>query len=434
MPYPYSSGTRVTATASSGIMLAMADPQNGELGSNLRDLRKKQGLSLRELERRAGINNAYLSQLERGEVAQPTPSMLGRLAEAYDVPFETLMSWAGYSVTPKALTRPQAKALSYFADASDEEVEALRAILEVLRNRGATFAAPHPTDRILSPEETKLIRGYSVALLREAGALGHFPTPLDDLMDVAKLVYAGEIVLSPSERRSLLRRFGSQFDRAFRHLRGMLSYDEGAIWLAEDLHPRKKRFVHAHEIGHHILPLHKDLAYLDNWETMDGTLRDACEREANQAAIEILAQGDKLREIADDSRLSRALLQRLSEQSEISLQATARRISEDSRRLRCAVVYYRGAQSGKLMPPHLYPSSGFEKRFRWLAGRAPIIALNAALQEAAQTMESRPLIATDAHERAVELVCETLDTPYARIGLVRKPAAKPVASVFPMRR
>ena len=40
----------------------MGDPQNRELGSNLRDLREKRGLSLRELERRAGINNAYLSQ------------------------------------------------------------------------------------------------------------------------------------------------------------------------------------------------------------------------------------------------------------------------------------------------------------------------------------------------------------------------------------
>lgn len=410
----------------------MPDPENRELGSNLRELREKRGLSLRELERRSSINNAYLSQLERGEVAQPTPSMLGRLAEAYDVPFDTLMGWAGYSVSPKALTRPQAKALNYFADASDEEVEALRAILKVLRKGGATFAAPHLTDRILSPAETKLIRDYSVALLREADVLGQFPTPLDDLMVVAKLVDAGEIVLTHSERRSLLRRFGSQLDRAYRHLRGVLSYDEGAIWLAADLHPRKRRFVHAHEIGHHILPMHKQLAYLDNWETMDGPLRDACEREANQAAIEILAQGDRLREMADDSRLSRALLERLSRQSDISLQATARRISEESRRLRCTVIQYRGTQTGTLMPPHLYPSAGFERRFRWRSGRAPSAQLDATLREAAQAMESRTLIATDAHDRAVELRCEALDTPYARIGLVRKPAAKPVASVFPI--
>src|SRR4051794_21050401 len=155
----------------------MSDPDQRVLGPNLRELRAKRGLSLRELERRSGINNAYLSQLERGDVAQPTPSMLARLAEAYDVPVATLMGWAGYAVSPKALTRPQAKALNYFADASDEEVEALRAILEVLRSRGATFAAPHMSDRVLGPDETKVIRDLSVALLREADALGTFPTP-----------------------------------------------------------------------------------------------------------------------------------------------------------------------------------------------------------------------------------------------------------------
>lgn len=412
----------------------MSAPKNPELGANLRELREKQGLSLRELERRANINNAYLSQLERGEVAQPTPSMLGRIAEAYDVPFETLMGWAGYTPSPKALTRPQAKALNYFADASDEEVEALRAILEVLRARGATFGAPHPTDRVLSRVETELIRDHSVALLREAEALGTFPTPLDQLMDVAKLVYAGEIALTPKERRSLLSRFGSQVDRALRHLRGVLSYEQNAIWLADDLHPRKKRFVHAHEIGHHILPAHKQLAYLDNWETMDGALRDACEREANQAAIEILAQGSRLREMADDSLFSRAVLQRLSAQSEISLQATARRISEDSQRLRCAVIYYRGAQTGTLMPPHFYPSASFEKRFRWLAGRTPPAALHSTLRQAADTLNAHALTATDSIGRVVALYCESLDTPYARIGLIRKPAAKPLASVFPIYR
>jgi transcriptional regulator with XRE-family HTH domain len=410
----------------------MADDQAQDLGANLRELRNKRGLSLRELERRSGINNAYLSQLERGDVAQPMPSMLGRLAEAYEVPVETLMGWAGYAVSPKALTRPQAKALNYFADASDEEVEALRAILEVLRSRGATFAAPHPTDRVLAPEETKVIRDLSVALLREAGALGTFPTPLDELMGVAKLVLAGEIILTPGEKRSLLRRFGSHLDRAMRHMHGMLSYEQNAIWLASDLHLNKKRFVHAHELGHHILPLHRQLAYLDNWETMDGDLRDACEREANQAAIEILAQGDRLREMADDSRLGVGLLERLSRQSEISLQATARRISEDSKRLRCAVISYRGGQSGKLMPPHFYPSASFERRFRWLAGRAPLAELSAALHQAAVAADSVALIVSDVGGRAVELRCETLETPYARIGLVRKPAAKPVASVFPI--
>lgn len=411
-------------------MLAMPAQDQDGLGPNLRELREKRGISLRELERRSGINNAYLSQLERGEVSQPTPSMLARLAEAYELPVEVLMGWAGYTVPGKALTRPQAKALNYFADASDEEIEALRAILDVLRSRGATFAVPHLTDRLLSLEERKLIRAHALALLREADAVGSFPTALDDLTAVAKLVYAGEITLSVSERRSLLRRFGSQLDRAMRHLRGILSFEQEAIWLPPDLYPSKRRFVHAHELGHHILPLHRQLAYLDNWETMDGTLRDACEREANQAAIDILAQGDRLREMADDSRLGIGLLQRLSGETEISLQACARHICEESQRLRCAVISHRAGQTGLLMPRHLYPSAAFERRFRWSDGRVPDAELRSALQQAATSGETTSLVATDVEGRTVGLRCEALDTHYARIGLVRKPAAKPMASVF----
>jgi transcriptional regulator with XRE-family HTH domain len=412
----------------------MANQDQDGLGPTLRELRTKRGISLRELERRSGINNAYLSQLERGEVAQPTPSMLARLAEAYELPVETLMGWAGYAVSSQALTRPQAKALNYFSDASDEELEALKAILNALRSRGATFAVPHLSDRLLSGEERKLIREHSLALLREADAIGSFPTPLDDLTAVARLVYAGEITLSAGERRSLLRRFGSQLDRAMRHLHGMISFEQDAIWLASDLYPSKRRFVHAHELGHHILPVHRQLAYLDNWETMDGTLRDACEREANQAAIDILAQGDRLREMADDSRLGVNLLQRLSGETEISLQACARHICEESRRLRCAVISHRGRQTGQLMPRHLYPSRAFERRFRWSDGRAPDADLRSALHQAATSGDTTSVFATDVKGRPVELRCEALDTAYARIGLVRKPAAKPVASVFPIYR
>ncbi len=409
----------------------MADQRPGELGANLRELRATQGLSLRQLERDSGINNAYLSQLERGDVTQPTPSMLARLAEAYGVPIQTLMGWAGYATSSEALTPPQAKALNYFGDASDEEIEALRAILTALRAQGPTFSAPHHTDRLLTVEERQVIRDYSMALLHEAGAVGTFPTPLDDLMSVAKLVYAGEITLSLGERRSLARRFGDKFERAMRHLQGMISFEQNAVWLAADLYPSKKRFVHAHELGHHILPVHRQLAYLDNWETMDGSLRDACEREANQAAIDLLAQGDRLREIADDSRLGLSLLQKLSLETEISLVATARYICEESRRPRCAVISYRARSTRQLMPRHLYPSVDFERRFRWKDGRTPDFDLAESLRIAASSGETIPLRVNDVRGRTVELRCEALDTPYARIGLLRKPAAKPVATVLP---
>lgn len=51
-------------------------------------------LSLREVERRIGRSNAYLSQVERGLIKQPDPIVLLELSELYGLNFRTLASWA----------------------------------------------------------------------------------------------------------------------------------------------------------------------------------------------------------------------------------------------------------------------------------------------------------------------------------------------------
>ena len=51
-------------------------------------------LSLREVERRIGRSNAYLSQIERGLIKRPDPVVLLDLAELYGLNFETLATWA----------------------------------------------------------------------------------------------------------------------------------------------------------------------------------------------------------------------------------------------------------------------------------------------------------------------------------------------------
>ncbi len=69
-----------------------------ELGTLLRHLRELKGKSLREVEEdmKGEISNAYLSQLERDVAENPSPHLLHKLAEYYEVPYETLMIAAGY--------------------------------------------------------------------------------------------------------------------------------------------------------------------------------------------------------------------------------------------------------------------------------------------------------------------------------------------------
>ena len=64
------------------------------VGSVLRRARMHRQLSLREVERRIGRSNAYLSQVERGLIKQPDPIVLLELAELYGLNFRTLATWA----------------------------------------------------------------------------------------------------------------------------------------------------------------------------------------------------------------------------------------------------------------------------------------------------------------------------------------------------
>jgi transcriptional regulator with XRE-family HTH domain len=78
----------------------MVEDQHGTappVGRVLRRAREHRRLSLREVERRTGRSNAYLSQVERGLIRRPDPLVLLDLANLYRLNFRTLAEWAGWS-------------------------------------------------------------------------------------------------------------------------------------------------------------------------------------------------------------------------------------------------------------------------------------------------------------------------------------------------
>ena len=76
-------------------------------GPYLRELRRACGLSLKQVEKDAGVSNAYLSQLERDLRKPPHPDILKRLAQVYEVPHRELLIAAGYleDEADKGITR-----------------------------------------------------------------------------------------------------------------------------------------------------------------------------------------------------------------------------------------------------------------------------------------------------------------------------------------
>jgi transcriptional regulator with XRE-family HTH domain len=62
----------------------------------LADSRRQRNWSLREVERRTGIHNAHLSQIETGAIERPAPNVLWTLANLYELDLAELMRLAGH--------------------------------------------------------------------------------------------------------------------------------------------------------------------------------------------------------------------------------------------------------------------------------------------------------------------------------------------------
>lgn len=86
----------------------MSDGITGEkrgelLGAYLKSVRAGTTMTLRDVEEATSkeVSNAYLSQLENGKIAKPSPNVLHALAAVYGISYAKLMERAGY-INPAA--------------------------------------------------------------------------------------------------------------------------------------------------------------------------------------------------------------------------------------------------------------------------------------------------------------------------------------------
>jgi len=102
------------------------------LGVYLKTLRAGTTLTLRDVEEATEreVSNAYLSQLENGKIAKPSPNVLHSLAKVYDVPYAKLMEHAGYisPSAPRASGVKHGRAATFAIEnlSDDEEKELLK--------------------------------------------------------------------------------------------------------------------------------------------------------------------------------------------------------------------------------------------------------------------------------------------------------------------
>ncbi|MBO6793215.1 MAG: helix-turn-helix transcriptional regulator [Balneolaceae bacterium] len=110
-----------------------------EYGQYFKALRESKGFTLRDVEKKTDISNAYLSQLESGKVKQPSPNTLFKLSEVYRVAYSLLMKKVGYPVPDDSINNEKSMVQTIVSNklgeiSSDEEIELLQ-YLKFIRSR-----------------------------------------------------------------------------------------------------------------------------------------------------------------------------------------------------------------------------------------------------------------------------------------------------------
>lgn len=106
------------------------------LGNLLKEAREAKELSLRAVEAETGISNPYLSQLEKDKIKDPSPRLLYKLCEFYEISYNTAMELAGYPSVSERDETPKVKRLAArFGNVTDAEERELADYLKFLRTR-----------------------------------------------------------------------------------------------------------------------------------------------------------------------------------------------------------------------------------------------------------------------------------------------------------
>jgi Zn-dependent peptidase ImmA (M78 family) len=221
-----------------------------------------------------------------------------------------------------------------------------------------------PDDCTLTPGQFARVRKEAERALRDAGALGVLPTPLDHIMTVARVQEVKEDVLNQSflERvRAAATKAGHAVRQAatsaVNKVLGLFHASDGLVFISRTVMAVKQRFVGFHEAGHGFLPWQRPIyAVVEDCEkAIDATTAELFDREANNFASEVLFQLDLFHEMAESEAFSIWTPVRLAKKFDASNYAAIRQYVSKSDRI-CAVVV--------LNKPELVEGDGFRATLR----------------------------------------------------------------------
>ncbi|PZU68037.1 ImmA/IrrE family metallo-endopeptidase [Sphingobium sp.] len=214
-----------------------------------------------------------------------------------------------------------------------------------------------PDDSRLTPGQYAQVRAEAERALKEAGAIGRFPTAIDDVMAAAKVEEVKEDVLNEPFIQKLRRQASGALKSALSKVMGLFDAKARLIFIDRTLHIVKQQFIRLHETAHALLPWQRDLyAVVEDCEqTIDPELADQFDREANVFASEVLFQLDGFSQEAEQSDFNILVPVNLSKKYGASIYSSVRRYVTQNWRA-CTVIV--------LNPPVLIDGDGFRASLR----------------------------------------------------------------------
>jgi Zn-dependent peptidase ImmA (M78 family) len=180
---------------------------------------------------------------------------------------------------------------------------------------------------------------HTEKLLRVAEVSNHLPTPVNNIVEAARLTEAEESWLSESSLAGVPEHLAKKMRRMKGRIHAALDRKTREIHIDPSIeHDGRRRFKTLHEVTHEILPWQEELGYADNGATLSWMTHIEFEQEANQGGAELLFQRELFQTMADDYQVRFASIIDLAGQFGASIHASFRRYVETHKRPMAGLV------------------------------------------------------------------------------------------------
>jgi hypothetical protein len=284
-----------------------------------------------------------------------------------------------------------------------------------------------PDDSTLSVQEYARVRKEAERLLRDAGALGRFPTPVSVIMDAGKVTLSPEDVLNEGFLSGIRRKAGTALKSALSKVLGLFDARDRLVFIDRAVKAVKQVFLKLHETAHAVLPWQRHLYAVveDGEQELDPDIADLFDREANVFATEVLFQLDSFAEEAAGHEFGIKVPLKLCRKYGSSAYAAVRQYVSKNHR-DCVVLV--------LDPPTFMDGDGFRANLRravtspsfsmkfelnWPSHFSPGDEIGAMTPVGHRRMsKARPITLVDRNGVRHECIAEAFKTPYQVFVLI----------------